>query len=180
MTRLLLGLRLALIGGVLLAAVGAAGHLAGNGPLGGTWLTATLGPTAYVVLAHPRSATARLRNGVVGHVTAVLAGLVALAAFGLWHAPSVAVTHQESWPQVGAQATALALTLLVLTLADAHHAPAAASALLVTSGIAAPGRPLAGLLVGLAIVLVLAPLLARLPGERRDTADQEAFETPMG
>jgi hypothetical protein len=181
--RVLLGLRLALLAGVLLAVVGVAGHVAsalGARAVGGTWLTAALGPTAYVLLAHPRSITSRLRNAVVGQVVGVLAGLVGLAMFGLWSAPSIVETHHESLPQVGSQAVAVALTLLVLTLADAHHAPAGATALLVASGIARPGPELFGLLIGLAIVLALAPLLARLPGERRDTAATDAEETPMG
>lgn len=181
--RVLLGLRFAVLAGALLAAVGAAGHAAsalGARGVGGTWLTTSLGPTAYVLLAHPRSVTSRLRNAVLGHATALLAGLAALAAFGLWHAPSIAETHSESLPQVGAQAVAIAVTLLVLTLADSHHAPAGATALLIASGIARPGPPLVGLVIGLTIVLALAPLLARLPGERRDTAEQDAEETPMG
>lgn len=181
--RLLLGLRYALLAGVLLAVIGAAGHAAsalGARAVGGTWLTATLGPTAYVLLAHPHELTSRLRNGLLGHGAAVLAGLAALAVFGLWSAPSIAETHQESLPQVAAQAVALGLTLLVLTLTDAHHAPAGATALLISSGIARPGPELVGLLIGLVIVLAVAPLLARLPGERRDTATTNAEETPMG
>ena len=182
--RLLLGLRLAVLAGVLLAAVGLAGHLAGGsdagGVLGATWLTTTLGPTAYVLLAHPHSVTSRLRNGVVGHTAGIAAGLVSLAVFGLWSAPSVAQAHDEGPARVGAQALALALTLLVLTLAAAHHAPSGATALLVASGIAAPGPPLAGLVIGLVLVLGVAPLLARLPGERDDTAAIDARETPMG
>ena len=180
MRRLVLGVRFALLAGVLVGAVGLAGWFARDTPLGATWLTTTLGPTAYAILAHPRSVTARLRNGVIGHATGVLAGLAALAAFGLWSAPSIAETHRETPAQVGAQATAIAFTLLVLTLADAHHAPSGATALLVASGVAAPGKPLLGLLAGLVIVLAVAPLLARLPGERDDTAAIDARETPMG
>lgn len=179
----MLGLRFALLAGVLLTAVGAAGHAAsalGVPVVGGTWLTTTLGPTGYVLLAHPRSVTSRLRNALIGHGTAVVAGLAALAVFGLWSAPSVAETHQESLAQVGAQAVAVAVTLCVLTVADAHHAPSGATALLVASGIARPGPPLVGLIIGLALVLAVAPLLARLPGERRDTATTDAEETPMG
>ena len=181
--RLVLGVRFALLAGVLLAAVGFAGHASsalGARAVGGTWLTTTLGPTAYVLLAHPHHVTSRLRNGLLGHTTAILAGLAALAVFGLWSAPSIAETHRESLPQVGAQAVAVALTLLVLTLADAHHAPSGATALLVSSGIARPGPELISLIIGLVIVLAVAPLLARLPGERHDTASTNADETPMG
>ncbi len=178
-----MGLRLAVLAGALLAAVGLAGHVAGAfdaRTLSGTWLTAALGPTAYVLLAHPRSVTSRLRNALVGHVSAILAGLLALAVFGLWTAPSIVETHHESVAQVGAQATAIALTLLALTVADAHHAPSGATALLVASGIARPGPELVGLLIGLALVLLLAPLLARFPGHRHDTADDSAGDSPMG
>jgi hypothetical protein len=174
--RSLLGLRLALLGGVLVAAVGIAGHFAGSaGALGdtvrGPWLTATLGPTAYVLLAHPRTVTSRLRNALIGHSAGILSGLLALALFGLWSAPSTAETHEESVAQVGAQALALALTLLVLTLTDAHHAPSGATTLLVASGIAKPGPGLYGLLIGLALVLLLARPLARLPGHQGDQED---------
>ena len=178
--RLLAGLRIGLLGALLVGAVGVAGHLAGDTVLGGTWLTAALGPTAYVMLAHPRDVQSRMRNGVIGHVVALAAGLFSLAVFRLWDAPSTAETHRETIPQVGAQAVALALTLVLLTFAGAHHAPAAATALLVASGIAAPGMPLVGLVVGLVIVLALAPLLARIPGTRRETAAVDARETPMG
>lgn len=167
--RVLLGLRFGALAGLLLSAVGTAGHVAstlGAPVVGGTWLTTTLGPTCYVLLAHPRSVTSRLRNALLGHSTGVVAGLGALVLFGLRDAPSIAETHQESLPQIGAQALAVALTLLVLTVAGSHHAPAGATALLVASGIARPGPPLVSLIVGLAIVLAVAPLLARLPGER--------------
>jgi hypothetical protein len=178
--RLLLGSRFAVLSGALLLAVGLAESLVHLPFLGATWLTAALGPTAYVILAHPRDATSRRRNGLVGHAVAVACGTGALALFGLLSAPSVAVTHAESGAQVAAQAVALGATLLVLEVVDAHHAPAAATALLVASGIAAPGAALAGLVVGLLVVLIVAPTLARLPGRRRDTADIDAAETPMG
>lgn len=156
-TRLLSGLRVGLLVGLLLAAVGAAGLLSGTG----VWLTATLGPTAYLLVAHPSDVTARARNAIVGHSSALVAGLLALVVFGLWDAPSVVATHHETWIQIAAQGCAITLTLVVLTVADAHHAPAGATALLVSSGIAAPGTPLLGLVVGLALVLGLAPVLAR-------------------
>lgn len=183
--RVLLGLRFAVLAGVLLTAVGVCGHFIGaaggvGAAVGGTWLTTALGPTAYVLLAHPHTITSRLRNAVIGHCAAILAGLLALVVFGLCSAPSIIETHQENLPRIGAQALAVALTLLVLTLADAHHAPSGATSLLVASGIARPGPGLYGLLIGLAIVLLVATPLARLPGERHDTSRMDDRETPMG
>ncbi|MFJ7147554.1 HPP family protein [Streptomyces sp. NPDC100445] len=152
--RLLGGARLFALSALLLAGVGAVGDV-----IGWVALTTTLGPTAYLILAHPESVTARLRTAVTGHAVAIALGLACLAAFGLWNHPSVAERHHDTASQIGAQALAVGLTLFVLHLLDAHHAPAAATALLITSGITRPGPPLYGLLAGLALVLTLAPLL---------------------
>lgn len=145
------GLRLLVLGGILVAAIGAAGH-----GLGSVWLTTTVGPTAYVLLAHPDSAEARLRSTLIGQGAAIALGLAFLAAFGLWNHPSVAETHRDTFGQIGAQALAAGCTLLLLTLLDAHHPPAAATTLLITSGIARPGPALYGLLEGLAATILVA------------------------
>lgn len=156
------GVRHLFVTGVVLAAVGVAGELTSS-PL----LTATLGPTAYVFAAHPDTEMARLRNAVAGHGVAIAAGVAALAAFGLWHHPALTTTGRPSFAQTAAAATAVGVSLLVLELVGYHHAPAAATALLVTTGLARPGRPLLGLTVGLIIVLALGPLSGRVPWARR-------------
>lgn len=173
--RLIVGARLLILSATTLGAVGIIGHLAGASErgIGTVWLTATLGPTAYVLLAHPRSVSARSRNAILGHAAGIGTGLAALAVFGLWAAPSVAATGQETLSQVGAEALAVASTMLLLTLLDAHHAPAAATALLVASGIAAPGRALIGLVLGLILTVVLAAALGRLPLARALTAAEQ-------
>ncbi|MFG3120101.1 HPP family protein [Streptomyces sp. NPDC048197] len=152
---LLGGVRLFLLSALLLAGVGMIGRAVG-------WvaLTTTLGPTAYLLLAHPESESARLRSAVTGHGLAVAVGLASLAAFGLWSHPSIAEQHQETVLQICAQAVGVGLTLFLLHVCDAEHPPAAATTLLITSGICRPGPPLYGLLLGLALVLVLAPVLA--------------------
>lgn len=152
--RLVLGGRLLILGAIVITAVGLADRLL-------TWplLTATVGPTTYQLLAHPGEKAARLRNAFVGHTAAVGIALATLAAFGLWHETSAAKVGHVDGPQVAATALAVGITLLALEVLDAHHAPAAATAVLITTGLARPGRPLEGLVLGLAIVLVLAPLL---------------------
>ena len=153
--RLAGAVRLLLLGGALLAAVGALGHAVGL-----LLLTTTLGPTAYVLLTQPHAESARLRNTLAGHATATVFGLACLAAFGLWSHPSVVVLRRDTWPQIGAQALAVGLTLFLLALLDVHHPPAAATALLITSGIARPGPPLYGMLAGLAVLIAAAALLS--------------------
>ncbi|MFF8909512.1 HPP family protein [Streptomyces olivaceoviridis] len=153
-SRVLGGVRLMLLSGLLPAGVGAIGRL-----IGWVALTATLGPTAYLLPAHPESVTGRLRSAVTGHALAIAAALASLAVFGLWSHPSVAERHQDTAGQIGAQALAVGLTLFLLHLCDAHHPPAAATSPLITSGMCRPGPPLYGLLAGLALVLAVAPLL---------------------
>ncbi|KUL34401.1 hypothetical protein ADL22_30620 [Streptomyces sp. NRRL F-4489] len=159
------GARLLVLGAVALTVVGLAGHAAG-----GVWLTTTVGPTAYLLLAHPEHEASQLRSSLLGHAAATACGLGCLAAFGLWDHPSVVELHRDSLPQIGAQALAVGLTLLLLTVCHAHHPPAAATALLIASGIARPGPPLYGMLIGLAVVIALAAVLARVPGAHPDRA----------
>ncbi|MFE9172066.1 HPP family protein [Streptomyces kebangsaanensis] len=149
------GLRLLVLSVLLLAGVGAVGRL-----VGWTVLTTTLGPTAYLLLAHPRSVSARLRSAVTGHALAVAVGLACLAVFGLWTHPSTAAEQHDTGAQIGAQALSVGLTLFLLHVCEAHHPPAAATTLLITSGISRPGPPLYGMLTGLALVLVIAPLMS--------------------
>ncbi|PWI44477.1 HPP family protein [Streptomyces sp. ICBB 8177] len=167
--RLAVSVRLFVLSAVLLAGVGALGH-----GLGWVVLTTTVGPTAYVLLAHPDTAGSRVRNAVVGHASAVACGLALLAVFGLWNHASVAQTNHDTPAQIAAEALAAAATLFCLTLLDAHHPPAAATALLIASGIARPGPPLYGMLVGLAVTVVAASALTRLPGLRNQTAREHS------
>ena len=156
--RLKLGARYFLLTGVLVGAVGLASRFL-MWPL----LTTTVGPTAYVFAAHPDSEAARFRNALAGHGVALGCGLAALALFGLTRYPSISTTGSPSLRQVVAAVTGVGLTVLLLELVGSHHAPAAATALLITTGLAKPGAPLIGLVLGLAIVVALGPMVGRLP-----------------
>lgn len=162
--RLGAGTRLFVLSGALLAAIGFVGYAAG-------WIlvTTTIGPTLYILLAHPDIKASSLRSGVLGHSCAIASGLAMLAVFGLWSNPSVSEAGQDTPAQIGAETLSVAVTLFLLTALNAHHPPAASTALLITSGIARPGPPLYGMIVGLAAVLAVAPLLAGLPGFRAAT-----------
>lgn len=156
--RLVSGARYVLITAVLVVAVGIAGHY-----LAWPLLTSTVGPTAYVFAAHPRSESARFQNALVGHAVALACGLGALTVFGLARHPSLIETGSPSLSQVAAAVTAVGLSVFLLELLGSHHAPSAATALLVTTGLAKPGSPLIGLVLGLAIVIALGPLIGRIP-----------------
>jgi hypothetical protein len=87
----------------------------------------------------PESESSRFRNATVGHAIAVGAGLAALFCFGLLHHPSPSTTGAPSFTQAAAAAVAAGVTMAVLELAGSHHAPAAATAVLVATSRAAPG-----------------------------------------
>ena len=155
---LLWAVRLSVAGGGALCVAGLIDRTA-QWPL----VTATLGPTAYVFAAHPASRTATRRNAVVGHSVAIAAALASLAVFGLWdERPHAAVGH-VTLPQVFATAVAVAVTLFILEVTDHHHAPSAASAVLITAGFTPPGKPLYGLICGIALIIAISPVLAAAP-----------------
>lgn len=153
-----LGLRYLLLTGVLVGAVGIAGRF-----IAWPLLTSAVGPTAYVFAAHPQTETARFRNALIGHAVGVGCGLSSLILFGLVGSPSVSEAGFPSWSQAAAAVFGVGLTVFLLQLAGSHHAPAAATTLLITTGLAKPGTPLLGLVLGLSIVIALGPLLGRLP-----------------
>jgi len=156
--RAIRGARYLLLTAVLVGAAGVAGSL-----LSWPVLTSTIGPTAYVFAAHPDTEAARVRHALIGHAVALGVGLASLAAFGLWDHPSVSSLGAPTPAQIGAAAVGVGVTVLALELVGSHHAPAAATALLITTGLAKPGRPLAGLVVGLALVIAAGPLVGRIP-----------------
>jgi hypothetical protein len=150
--------RLSLAGGAALCVSGLIDRSA-QWPL----VTATLGPTAYVFAAHPGTKTATRRNAIVGHGVAIATALATLAAFGLWDEPPHAAVGHVTLPQVFATTVALSVTLFILELTDHHHAPSAATVVLITAGFTPPGTPLYGLICGLALVIVISPLLSAAP-----------------
>lgn len=159
--RALNGTRFLVLGGFLIAVAGVCAHFQGW-----PWLQATLGPTAYVLVAHPKTDSARVRNAVIGHTTAIGVGLACLAVFGLWHHPSTSQSHHTTIAQFAASAVAVGVTLFLLEVFDAHHAPAGATTLLLTTGLAEPGSPLYGLVLGLTAVIALGAVVAKVPFRR--------------
>ena len=76
--------------------------------------------------------------------------------------------------QVAAAVLGVGLTVFVLELAGSHHAPSAATALLITTGLAKPGAPLIGLVLGLSFVIALGPLIGRIPLARGATTEDQS------
>jgi hypothetical protein len=152
---------------VILAVVGAIG-LALHQP----WLFPSLGPTAMLMLESPEEPSASLANTLVGHVVAVVVGLAAVVACGLYGQPS-APAAGLSLRYVAAGVLSVAVTMLVLGLLHRPHPPAGATTLLVSLGILTTPAELASVL-GAVVVVAGLSWLATSSARRRDRQRQGA------
>ena len=123
---------------------------------GSPWLFAALGPTAVLVAANPGHPTTRFHTVVLGHVSALLCGWLAVVLMGAGDAPSLFGGHTVSVTRVWASAVAVAVTTLIQPSLKAYHPPAAATALLITLGAYSASWRNFGSMIGgvLAIALV--------------------------
>lgn len=138
----------------------------------------SVGPTVMVLAERPRSASARPRNVVLGHLVGVAAGVGALWAFGLWSHPSV-VVEGFTVSRVASAAASLAVTSLLLQVLQAPHAPAGATTLIVSLGLLKSGSALLAILAAIVFVTVVATGLNLLTGARTKlTTDREVPDDP--
>jgi hypothetical protein len=153
----------------LVVVVGAAGLAMGQ-PL----LFAALGPTALVMAGSPGHSTARFHNVVLGHLAGLACAWLALTLLGVGGASGLAALRgAQAVPlaRVWASAFAVALTALVQPSLRAYHPPAAATALLVTTGVyRATWKTSLQLMVGVLIVAVVGDWLQRVRLDRRPRA----------
>ena len=118
-----------MVAAALLLVVGVLGLVAGS-----PWLVPSLGPTAVLIAVMPLHPTSRAWNTFGGHVGGLAAGFVAVSLLGAAGAPSVLGDHVLVPVRVGAAVVAIALTMVIGSVARASHPPAAATTLLVALG----------------------------------------------
>lgn len=147
--------RVALAGGIAVAALAALAHQTGR-----PWVFPSLGPTAFLLFAAPGAPTHAPRRVLLGHALALAAGYGALALCGLLAAPAVHVGGVEG-PRIAAAALALAATSGAMIALDAEHPPAGATTLIVALGFLTAPPDLALALLAVALLLVLAAGLGR-------------------
>ena len=123
------------------------------------------GATAVVLFSVLVSAAASPRIVLVGHLIGVMAGWLALAVFGLLDAGS-ALPDQVTWARVLAAGVSLGLTGGTMALLRVTHAPAGATALIVSLGLLAEVGELAVLMLAIALLVVQATVIHRLAGLR--------------
>lgn len=131
------------------------------------WLFAGLGPSVLMVATSQAGESSRFRSIVVGHLVAIGCAYLALLLLNATSAPSLLAAATMSMPRVWASAGALAMVALVQPQLRAYHPPAAATALLVTSGAyRMTGKTPLALMAGVLLVGVAAELLHRFRPER--------------
>src|SRR5262245_53286376 len=114
-------------GGLVLAMAAIA--WATNQPL----IFASLGPTAYELVEQPRLPSATTYNIIVGHLTGLGSGFLAVYLMNAWGAPSVMATGLVFPERMWAMTISAALTTLVTLVLRAGQPAALATTLLVST-----------------------------------------------
>jgi CBS domain-containing membrane protein len=123
----------------------------------------SLGPSALLFFEQPTAPESSPYNALVGHLVGIVAGVTAIAVFGLLHTPSV-LDAGVTPAQVGAAALSVALVALTLPPRGASHPPARATTLRVSLGLLDQPRQLAWILAGVLLLTTVAWALNRLAG----------------
>ena len=122
----------------------------------------SLGPTAFILFFSALSAQACPRNVFCGQLIAVVAGILALAMFGLLTLPPD--IDSLTWSRVGAILVAMCLTFPVMIWLGVPHAPAGATTLIVACGVMNTPRQGVILMVAVVVLLAEAMIINRLAG----------------
>ena len=131
--------------------------------LGEPLLFPSIGPTVFLLFEMPMEPEASPRNTLMGHLTALVVGTLALRALGLFGAPSV-LEAGVTLPRVGAAMIALGVTQGLLVWRKAAHAPAGATTLIVALGLFHGMRGLAMIALGIFLSTVTCYAINRLLG----------------
>lgn len=127
------------------------------------WLFAALGPTVMMMVANPGHETTRFRAVVVGHLAAIACAYLALLMLDAGGVPALTAAAKSFSPRIWASGAALAMLAIVQPQLRAHHAPAAATALLITLGaLRMTGRTPLALIGSVVLVAALAEMAAHV------------------
>jgi CBS domain-containing membrane protein len=121
----------------------------------------SLGPTALMLFAHPLRRDSSPRHVLVGHALGAGSGYFALAVTGLL---SVRFSEHVTPERVLAAAIALGMTAGLTTIFRSEHAPAGATTLIVALGILPRPIDFVALMLGVAMLTLLAAVVNRLFG----------------
>lgn len=113
----------------------------------------SLGPTAYLFFESPISRRSNPRNTTIGHLVAVVAGVVSLAVFGLLGEPSI-LQAGPTLAHVASGVLSVSLTGGIVLLLRASHPPAGATTLIVSLGLLQTPPEILTLMAGVVLLTV--------------------------
>ncbi len=116
---------------------------------------ASLGPTAYELVEQPQARSARVYNIIVGHLTGVGAGFLAVYLLGAWNAPNVLSTGIVSSERLWAATVAVTLTTFLTLILKAGQPAAVATTLLISLGSMQTLRGGIDIVVGVLIITAI-------------------------
>jgi CBS-domain-containing membrane protein len=122
-----------------------------------------LGPIAFLCLETPLAPAASPRNTFIGNGVAIVAGYVSLLIFGQLNEPSV-LLEGVSLQRAASAAVSVALTVAVLVLLRSTHAPAGATALLISLGFLDTPSELLAIAAGVILLTVVIWIINRILG----------------
>jgi len=154
--------------GVMCAGFACIGALAGLAMLTrAPWIFPSLGASSFLLFSAHETDAASPRNVLLGHGIAILCGYFALMATGLLLAPPSVVAGVDG-QRVLAAAISLGLTGAFMVVFRTGHAPAGATALIVSLGLV--GQPLFERLFivegAVALLVLMAFVIHRCRGRR--------------
>lgn len=121
-----------------------------------------LGATMFILFAFPLAQEANPRNVVGGHLLGLLAGIIALIAFGLVEVPPD--TTDLDLKRLGAILLGLSLSIALISGFRTLHIPAVATALVVAMGLLSEPKDWAFMFIGAVAVTAVAVALNRAVG----------------
>ncbi len=147
--------------------------------IGVPMLFPALGPSAFLLFSAPFSKAAAPRSVILGHLAAIGVGLV------VWHAVSFLYGEPlsmgtEGWPVLASASLALALCCVLLVRLSCPHAPACATALIISLGAANDWPALLGMVAGVVLLTGQAVLMNRIAGVAMPTWSHGRISTSDG
>lgn len=122
-----------------------------------------LGPSAFILFSSPFSRAAAPRSVILGHFSAIAAGVA------VWHFVTLICgtpvsLDMSGWPILASASLALAASCVLLVWLACPHAPACATALIVALGAANGWSDLLGMASGVVLLTAQAVLISRIAG----------------
>ncbi|MSX12261.1 MAG: hypothetical protein F2811_07000 [Actinobacteria bacterium] len=123
----------------------------------------SVGPTIFIIVGFPLSEQAHPRNILFATAVAIVAGIVALAVFGLINVPTDLT--DLSWTRAGALVVAVALGIGGIIALRALHVPALAAAMIIAAGLLKDPRDWVSVFVGVLVVTIVGVAINRASGK---------------